>query len=320
MKILFISSGKSGKVGEVVKNQGESLRQFGLEIDYFIIKPGLWGYINSLSKLKKTFIQGKYDLAHAHYALSGLLSVLSVSREKVLVSYMGCDIYGDYNKNGSKMYSSYFVVFLGFILQLFVKKIIVKSQNLEHRIYLKSKVYLIPNGVNLDVFKPYGKVSSRTKLGLSQNKKYVLFMGNPLDSRKNFRLVKEIKENHNLDFEILNPYPVNNKEVPAYLSAADLLILTSFNEGSPNIIKEAMACNCPIVATDVGDVKWVLGDVDGCNVVSFESEMVAEKVREALDTCKRTNGRNRIIELGLDSETIARKLVHIYRGLVTGST
>ena len=92
----------------------------------------------------------------------------------------------------------------------------------------------------------------------------------------------------------------------------ELVILTSLWEGSPNVIKEAMACNCPIVSTNVGDVRWVIGDTEGCYITSFDPEDVAEKIKLALEFGKRTNGRDRIIELGLDSETIAKRLIDIY--------
>jgi glycosyltransferase involved in cell wall biosynthesis len=87
-------------------------------------------------------------------------------------------------------------------------------------------------------------------------------------------------------------------------------------EGSPNVIKEAMACNCPIVATDVGDIRWVLGETEGCYISSFDTKEFADKIRLALkysETVGRTNGMKRIQELGLDSETIAKRIIDIYK-------
>jgi teichuronic acid biosynthesis glycosyltransferase TuaC len=108
---------------------------------------------------------------------------------------------------------------------------------------------------------------------------------------------------------------VSIDELKYFYSAADLLLLTSFHEGSPNVIKEAMACNCPIVSTNVGDVPEVIGKTEGCFLASFDPIDVAEKMRFALEfaqTKGRTNGRQRIIELGLDSETVSAKIIEVY--------
>ena len=99
------------------------------------------------------------------------------------------------------------------------------------------------------------------------------------------------------------------------MNASDCVLLTSFSEGSPQFIKEAMACNCPIVTTNIGDVNWVLGNTDGCYLTSFKPEDVAEKIILAIEfreTHGHTRGRERIIELGLDSETIAGKIISVY--------
>ncbi len=98
------------------------------------------------------------------------------------------------------------------------------------------------------------------------------------------------------------------------LNASNLLLLTSFSEGSPQIIKEAMACNCPIVATDVGDIKEVIGNTEGCYITSFNPDDVAAKIKLALDFNKRTNGREKIKPF--DNELIAKKIYKIYTRII----
>jgi len=99
--------------------------------------------------------------------------------------------------------------------------------------------------------------------------------------------------------------------IPYYMSAADILILTSLWEGSPNVIKEAMACNCPIVSTDVGDVKEIIRKTDGCYIASYDVVDVADKVGKALSFGRRTNGRQNIKHL--DNNIIADKIISLYR-------
>src|SRR4030042_595614 len=100
-----------------------------------------------------------------------------------------------------------------------------------------------------------------------------------------------------------------------YLNAADVLVLTSFKEGSPNVIKEAMACNCPIVSTDVGDVRELIENLKGCFITSFDPTDVANKIILALDfrdKYRYTTGRDRILSMGLDSKSIAEKMAKVY--------
>jgi teichuronic acid biosynthesis glycosyltransferase TuaC len=95
--------------------------------------------------------------------------------------------------------------------------------------------------------------------------------------------------------------------------------VTSFSEGSPLVIKEAMACNCTIVSTNVGDVEWVLGDTEGCYIAVFDAKDVAKKLKLAIEFREEhqyTNGRNRITELGLDSETIAGRIMEVYKKVI----
>lgn len=220
---------------------------------------------------------------------------------------MGDDAYGSFDKHGKRIKSSYLEMFLTQITLPFVRQIIVKSKNLYDFIPYKKKTNIIPNGVDYQMFKPVGNELPKNK---------ILWLANPQDPRKNFSLISEaVKKVKKLDVELLTPYPIKHKEFPDYLNNSSVFVLTSYNEGSPNVIKEAMACNIPIVSTDVGDVKKVIGNTEGCYITTFEPEDVAEKIMLALEFTRikgRTKGRERLKELGLDSETVAKKIISVY--------
>lgn len=307
MRVLFVSSGRNGSVGEVVFNQGQSLIKEGLEIEYFLIKPGIWNYISSTRKIKETFKTGQFDLIHAHYSLSAFSSALA-GPFPLVVSLMGSDIY---------MTFVFRLISRFFILVNRWKAIIVKSQSMQLKLKL-THAHIIPNGVDLVRFRSIPMITAKNKSHFSKDKKIVLFLAQPNRVEKNYPLaVKAIQILNNQDVELKTIYNVANEIIPQYLSASDVVLLTSKWEGSPNVIKEAMACNCPIVATDVGDIKWLIGHTEGCYITSFDPKDVAEKLQMALNFNKRTEGRDRIIELGLYSETIAKRIINVYNEVIS---
>lgn len=208
---------------------------------------------------------------------------------------------------------------IAWLIQPFVDAIIAKSENIYSKIRRRKIASLIPNGVDLDFFKPTDKKQARIELGLEPGKRYVLSLANPRHYWKNPGLARKAVELLNQpDVEILTPYPLEPVEVAKYLNASDVFISTSFMEGSSNVIKEAMACNCPIIATNAGDAGWVLGETPGCYLTSFVPDEIAGKLLAALAfarTHNRTTGRLRITELGLELETTAKRIVEVYQSL-----
>lgn len=320
MKVLFVSSGnkkKFNKISPFIKTQGESLTLAGIDVQYFpIIGKGILGYLMAAMKLRKHLKHNLFDIIHAHYTLSGWVAVLSFPRQPIVLSLMGSDTYGQYIREGKKKFSSSYLIILTFLIQPFVKSIICKSNNIKKNIFFNKKTRVIPNGVSLEKFK-YHSNNYRKELNLNSEKQYILFLGSKSNRRKNFKLaqvsIKHIKSGY---ISLIAPYPVEHDKVIKYLNSVDVLILTSLMEGSPNVVKEAMACNCPVVATDVGDVRWLFGNTEGYYITSFDPEDVAEKIKRALEFPKRKGrpkGRERIIQLGLDSDTVAKKIINVYK-------
>jgi len=312
LKILFVHSGNSKQgVVSFIKSQGDALVKQGITVGYYpIFGKGIFGYLKNIRILKKFVRTNKYDIIHSHYALSGWVAVLAIPQIPIIVSFMGSDVYGSYNKNGKLKWFSIFYMIAALILQLFAKKIIVKSRNIANYVYLKSKMTILPNGVNISNF---DNETGLSEYSSDKDIKKILFMGNPNDNRKNIKLINDaLLIINKSNYKIVTPYPIEYSEVEQYYRNADVLVLTSYNEGSPNVIKEAMTCNCPIVSTNVGDVKWLIDGVEGCYLTSFDPIDVATKVEEAIRFGRRTAGRRRIIDLGLDSITVTNKLISVY--------
>ncbi len=318
MRVLFIAGGNSKNfdIAPFIKAQGESLVNEGVEIIYFPIRgKGLKGYLNGVFQLRRFLRKNPIDIIHAHYTLSGLTAVLALSGKPIVLSLMGTDAYGEYIGENKIKFGSQYLIILTYLIQPFVKNIICKSEHIQTYVYLKNRSKIIPNGILLQSF--LQSVKTRViKEHSKSHQKQILFLGDKLDPRKNYKLVEDaVRLIGSNDIQILAPYPIPHNEVVEYLNSVDVLVVPSFMEGSPNLVKEAMACNCPVVATNVGDIAWLFGNELGHFVTSFNIEEVSEKIKQALhfsENYHKTMGRDRILELGLDSKTIAKRIIKLY--------
>jgi teichuronic acid biosynthesis glycosyltransferase TuaC len=301
MKVLFVSSGKSGSVNALIKNQGVSLMKKGVDVHYFIIKSGIRGYVAGILDLRKMIKSGKYNLIHAHYSLSAFAATLA-GKMPIVVSLMGSDAY-------KSIYHRWIIKFFHYCRW---NTTIVKTEQMLKKLTIPN-AEIIPNGVDIDRFKPISKSIARKKIGYPLNKKLIIFVSDPARHEKNYNLALKafnlLKENNT---ELLPVFNVPNESIPYYMNAADVLLLTSKREGSVNVIKEAMACNIPVVSTDVGDVKNTTSGVRGCYVSNPDPAALAENLSKAISHNGNSEGRKRIIELKLDSESIADRILHIY--------
>lgn len=318
LKVLFVASGNSSNflVSPFIKAQGDSLEAKGIYLKYFLItEKGIRGYIKAAFRLRRFLKYNPVDIIHAHYTLSGWSAVLAFPERPIVLSLMGSDAYGEYIDVNKISFGSRFSIFLTWLIQLFVKSIICKSKHIESFVLLKNKSHVIPNGIRMEKISRQ-RVDFRNKLGLDPDKKYVLFLGNPGNIRKNFALAEKAVNLLKYDVVLLTPYPISHDRVIEYFKSVDVLIVPSLMEGSPNVVKEAMACNCPVVATDVGDVAWLFGDEPGHYLCGFHPEDVADKLKLALDFSKEqhvTKGRDRLLKLGLNADHVAVNILKLYQ-------
>src|SRR4029077_13107866 len=94
-------------------------------------------------------------------------------------------------------------------------------------------------------------------------------------------------------------------DVALKMSAADCLLVTSIHEGSPNIVKEAMACNLPVVTVRCGDVEERLAGVQPGSVAPYDPARLASSIRQVLERGGRSNGRDELVRQGLTARAVA---------------
>lgn len=303
LKILTVCSGNNGNVpAPFITEQMESIRQVsGAEVDYFLIEGhGYAGYIKNLPKLLKWLRAGSYDLIHAHYGLSALFANLQ-RQVPVVTTFHGCDVTDPQVRPFARP-----------AYALSAHCIFVED-SMTRWFGTKRKQTVIPCGVDPSVFHPIPKQEARARLGLQPAKRYVLFSSTFSDPRKNYALAQRAAEELDTELQIIELKGYKRDEVCLLLNAADVALLTSLREGSPQFIKEAMACNCPIVSTHVGDVERLLANSEGCFVSDFTPANVADGIQKALAFGQRTNGREQLLAQKLDLHSIARRIVDVYR-------
>lgn len=307
MKVLFVLSGNKDKSSNLVVNQAESIIQYNslVKIDYFNVKgKGFIGYLSNIKLLRKKIKEFNPDVIHAHYSFCGFLSALTFSRKPIITSLMGSDLH----------LKVLWRIIL-YIASMFWKSIIIKSKAM-HKNYFLAKTVVIPNGVDLKRYAEISKEDARKELKLDPQKKYVLFLADTLRLEKNFSLAKEAYDKiktSNTELLVINNIP--HQTTRLYYYAVDVLLLSSIYEGSPNVIKEAMVCNCPIVSTKVGDVEWLFKNLEGCYLSESTKEDFSKNIQLALEFSSkfdRTKGNHQIKKLGIDADSIAKEICNLY--------
>lgn len=302
MRVLIVASYNKGRFSPFILEQARALEAQGCEIRFFGLQgKGIGGYIRNLPLLKKEIKAFQPDIIHAHYGLSGLFANMQ-RRIPVVTTYHGSDINDKKALRFSKM-----------AMRLSAWNIFVSRQTLG-KAQLKKNYSLLPCGIDLSELQLTGKTEARQQMHLTHDKKYVLFAG-AFDNRvKNAPLAQQAIENlHDDRVTLLELKGYTREEVTLLMCAADALIMTSFSEGSPQVIKETLACGCPIVSVDVGDVKERVEGVDGCYVAKTrESNELADLLCKALLFEGKTKGREKIVADRLDNRQVAEELLTIY--------
>ena len=306
LRILFVTamyphSNRPGW-GTFVMHQAEQLRRGGLSIDVLHIL----GYRSKLHYLKAVFDvffrtwRGSYDIVHVHYGLCGIPALFRWRTPLVITLH------------GSDALSGKLQQYITRCVCRFVNAVIVVSKEIASII----PGTVIPCGVDLKVFKPYDRLMARAKLGLSFKQKIILF---PFDTRravKRYDLAKDVVENlgqRGQDVQLLVVYNAQNDLMPFYYSAADAMILCSDSEGSPTSVKEALACNTPVVSTRVGDVHEIFDGVVGNKICDQNVEALADGLEEILQRGADFKSDYRSAMQKYNQESTVESIIKVYK-------
>lgn len=283
----------------------EALRATGVDVDVVTV-PGrdrgtggrritdyLRFYRRVLSRRR-----AEYDLVHANYGLT-VPFALAQPHRPIVASLWGSDVLGS----------------LDWVTKRSVgrcaERIVMSEQMREELSY---DAHVVPHGVDFETFKPMDQSETRQAVGWDPTRRYVLFPYDPSRPVKAYpraeRIVTDVT--HELGERVaLEPvHGVDHERIPLYMNAADALLLTSRHEGFPNAVKEALACNLPVVTTNVGTLERRLDDVSNSFVCDSDDELVS-RLTTVLARGRRSDGREHARDVSI-GETTA-KVHSVYR-------
>jgi glycosyltransferase involved in cell wall biosynthesis len=310
--------------GTFVEQQIKGLRQIGLDVDVIFVdraQKGVSAYWSLRPQLHARIANFQPDVVHVMYG--GVMAdtvTRAVDDRPAIVSFCGSDLLGQLLSGPFRKFMSRYGVLASHRAAKRATGVVVKSKNLQDALpddVNLSKVKIIPNGIDLTRFKPLDREKCRARLGWSPYCFHVLFPTNFGDPTKRPDLAYaavEIVNRLGIPTELQQLRGVAHDEVPIWLNASDVILLTSKHEGSPNIIKEALACDLPVVSLDVGDVRERIQEVEGCYLALPEPSDLAAKLCLVHAGPGRVAGRTKVQELSL--ERIALCLKEYYKELL----
>jgi teichuronic acid biosynthesis glycosyltransferase TuaC len=307
--------------GVFVKSQIDSIAAAGHDVSILAIdgRASKNNYFRAVKELNAILAAKKHDIVHAHYGLSGIPACIQ-RHCPVVVSFCGDDLMGRSDGKGGYTLKGKLTVMTSQIVAHSADAVIVKSDRMLDELRsasARAKTVVIPNGVDFELFHPTDKLAARKDLGLEPFRKYVLFVGSPVKPVKRYDLAEKAVELLRGSFPNVELIALHRKpqaEVPVYMNACDVVILTSDSEGSPNVIKEAMACNAPIVSVDAGDAWQLIGGAEQCYRAEREPGDIASKIKRVLQTTERSDGRRRVRHLELGA--VAARIVAVYENVL----
>ena len=316
MKILTVTnmwpSAQRPFWGVFIKSQVDSLIAAGVDSTLYEIEG--WRstaeYLKAMARIPRLARELGVDLVHAHYGYSGA-AAMGVP-VPLVVSFCGDDLLARPVGDGSYTLKSRALIHLSRRAAHRADACIVKSEEMRRVIADVPGVHVIPNGV--DISRVKFQKDARAALGWRPDGKVLLFAANKDEPRKNFPLAQAVERNlkrEGLDVRLEYLFGKPHSTIITAMSAADVLLLPSFHEGSPNAVKEAMAVGLPVVAAPCGDCPELLLKVFPSEVAERNEESFSAATARVLAAGSRSNGRE-VIEASLTLEKVAQRIIVIY--------
>ncbi len=304
-----------------IKRQADFLRAAGVDVDvvHFRAAKRPWNYALGWARVRPKLASGGYDIVHAQFGQSGMLAL--PKRLPLVVTLRGSDILGIVGKDGRHTLIGRFAQAVTRFVTRQADHVVIVSEHM--RAYLPAGVdaTVLASGLDLELFKPMPMAEARRHLGLPDAERLVLFAANPKVARKRYDLARRAVEMMDpaLGARLVVAWGIPHAEMPLYMNACDAMVFTSMQEGSPNVVKEALACDLPVVSVAIGDVGERFRGVEGCEMCADEEPGT---IAAALDRVVARGERaiSRAAVTTLDETLQTARLIEIYRSAIAAHT
>jgi glycosyltransferase involved in cell wall biosynthesis len=287
--------------GTFVQQQIDSLTQLGVESTIRLVdgETSRWNYVTSALTVQRMSRQDRFDLVHAHYGLTGFIASTQTSLPLV-VSLYGSDVHVPWQRAFS------------ILAALRARRTIVCSERMARKLPRRIRPVIAPPGIDSAHFYARDRDEARARFGYRPDQRVLLFPANPERRVKDYPLFRAaVRRLRRDDVRIATLGAVPEDDLPFFYTAMDCLVLTSKNEGSPTVIKEALACGCPVVAVDVGDVAEQLREFPLCHVTRTRRPAeIAARITDVLDAGHRIDPVRAADTFS--SEAVAQQVLTIY--------
>lgn len=330
MRILIVTNMYPTAVapwlGAFVRQQELSLRALGLEVEVaaHIGRASRWNYVRALPGLVRRLRRGGFDLIHSHHTYSTLLALaarrLACRRLPLVETFHESEVFRRGTRlredalrrlrhwRGPKAWALRRVDFAIPVQRDMLRRVLGLDAT-----RLRSRV--IPAGIDLSLFQPEPVAAVRERLGWAPGRLVVFFPCDPAKPEKRADLARaafEIFARAHPEACLVVGGAVPYAQMPDYLKASDVILHPTDFEASPTVIKEAAACERPVVTTRTGDIRECFGDLPGVLLCDWTPHDIARKLARALEVTSPYGGHERLIQLELGLDQVARRLLAVY--------
>jgi glycosyltransferase involved in cell wall biosynthesis len=300
-----------------IARQADFLRREGVDVDLFPFRGARdpRNYLMAWKEVRRRVQRGGYDLVHAQFGQSGITAL--PKSVPLVVTFRGDDLEGIIGEHGQYIPSGWLLRFVSRAVARRADATIVVSEHMKRYLPRSVAAHVMPSGIDLDLFRPEPRDTVRWRLGLPLDRRLVLFVGNPSLARKRHALAQAAVDlvDGSMPTRLIVGWEMPHRQIAELMNACDALVVTSMQEGSPNSVKEALACNLPVVSVPVGDVAVRLRGIPGCELCPDDRpDTIAAALSRVLGRGERIDGRSAVLHL--DERLLTQQLIGIYRSIL----